>query len=360
MSDTPYQRKRDFFGAVSGEYRVLASSTGLIPLVPTIPQHTIFIQTIHIEVTTPTAAEAWTFQDGAGVPLTRPVSAAAVAHFDFDFGPDGVPCSEATAFVLNITGAIGAVGWITWEAYKTLPLAAPRFASVILADQPFGYWRLGDAVGSGVAIDSSGHGFNGTVVGGVTFGQPGVLADGSNAAAAFDGVTASGVQIAAFPIPALFTIEAWVKRNGDQSPGAFSRIWASGPAVTFPFELGINNIGGGQNRISYFINFTDLTPGWTDIGYQPLADATYYDIAATWDGIAVRVYVNSVLAYSNTAWAGKTLISIGSTSGVRVIGDGGPGAGGSAFKGTIDEVALYTYALTPAQIAKHFNAATVR
>ena len=126
MTD-PYLHNREFFGSVSGNYRVAATDTGLITLVPLILLQTIFLQKLHIEVTTLFAAELWTFQDGAAVPLVPSVSAAAVAHFDFDFGPDGVPCTEATALVLNITGAVGAVGWITWEAFKKLTRgAAPK------------------------------------------------------------------------------------------------------------------------------------------------------------------------------------------------------------------------------------------
>jgi hypothetical protein len=119
MTD-PYLHNREFFGAVSGNYRVAATDTGLIALVASIPAHTLFIQRLHIEVTTITGAELWTFQDGAGIPLVPSVSAAAIAHFDFDFGPDGVPCTEATALVLSISGATGAIGWITWEGFKKL------------------------------------------------------------------------------------------------------------------------------------------------------------------------------------------------------------------------------------------------
>ena len=120
-----YLRNRQFYGNVSGNYRVAPTDTGLVPLVPAIPRHTIFVQKVHIEVTTLTASELWTFQDGAAVPIIPSVSAAAIAHFDFDFGPDGVPCTEATNFNLNISGATGAAGWTTWEGYKKLTSAVP-------------------------------------------------------------------------------------------------------------------------------------------------------------------------------------------------------------------------------------------
>ena len=111
MSDA-YLRQREFYGSISGNRRVLTTDTGNLTLVAAIPKNTIFIQKIHVEITTLFASELWTFQDGAGtpIPIVPSVAASAIAHFDFDFGPNGVPCTEATAFVLAISGATGAGG----------------------------------------------------------------------------------------------------------------------------------------------------------------------------------------------------------------------------------------------------------
>jgi len=185
MSDS-YSRNRELFGSVSGAYRVLAADTGLITLAAAPLRSTIFVQKIHIEVTTGAGSELWTFQDGNGIPLVPSVSAAAVANFEFDFGPDGVPCAAATAFVLNVTGATGAIGWISWEAFqKIVPMV--DYASLILALAPLGYWRFEES-GGNVFADSSGnfHDFNGGGAGGpgqnlagVRFRQPSDLHDGT-------------------------------------------------------------------------------------------------------------------------------------------------------------------------------------
>lgn len=120
-----YDRQREFFGGISSNRRLLAADTGVIALVPAVAKHTLYIQMIHVEVTTLTASELWTFQDGAGTPLPiAPISAAAVANFTIDFGSQGVPCSEGTAFNVNISGATGAIGWVTWEGYRKLTLGA--------------------------------------------------------------------------------------------------------------------------------------------------------------------------------------------------------------------------------------------
>lgn len=125
MSDA-YLRKREFFRPISGSYRVAATDTGVIALVPAIAKHTIYVQKIHSQVTTLAASELWAFQDGAGtpVPVAAGVSAAALGHADQDFGADGVPLTEATAFNLNVSGATGAIGWVTWEGYAKLTLGA--------------------------------------------------------------------------------------------------------------------------------------------------------------------------------------------------------------------------------------------
>lgn len=120
-----YDRQREFFGTISGNRHIAAADTGVIALVAAIAKHTFYIQMIHVEVTTLTASELWTVQDGAGTPVPIvAVSAAAVGTFTIDFGAQGVPCTEGTAFNLNITGATGAIGWLTWEGYKKLTLGA--------------------------------------------------------------------------------------------------------------------------------------------------------------------------------------------------------------------------------------------
>lgn len=122
MSVDAYQRLREFYGSISGSYHVATTDTGTIALVTAILKHTIYIQKIHVEVTTLTASELWSFQDGAGtpIPIVPSVSAAAIAHFDFDFGAIGVPCTEAKAFNLVVSAATGAAGWCSWEGYKQL------------------------------------------------------------------------------------------------------------------------------------------------------------------------------------------------------------------------------------------------
>jgi hypothetical protein len=123
MSDA-YLRKREFFRDISGTRRIGASDTGTLALVAAIPKHTIYIQRIYVAVTTVTASETWTCQDGAGFVVAPPIDAGDVAQFPFEFGAQGVPLTEESAFNVVIAGATGADGSLTWEGYAKLTLGA--------------------------------------------------------------------------------------------------------------------------------------------------------------------------------------------------------------------------------------------
>lgn len=114
----PYRRYRTFYQDASGSLNVLVGATGLNNLATVKTADTLYLQKLHIEITTGSATKTWTFQDSAGTPvvLVPAVDASTVAHFDFDFGPNGIPLTEAKNLVLNISAA-GAIGWVSWEAY---------------------------------------------------------------------------------------------------------------------------------------------------------------------------------------------------------------------------------------------------
>lgn len=113
----PYNKHRTFHQNVSGNLSV-GTATDDSTLVTLKASNTIYLQKLHVEVTAGSGAVTWTFKDSAGTPinLVPAVSAAAIAHFDFDFGPQGIPLTEGKSFLLDVS-ATGAAGWITWEAY---------------------------------------------------------------------------------------------------------------------------------------------------------------------------------------------------------------------------------------------------
>jgi hypothetical protein len=73
-------------------------------------------------------------------------------------------------------------------------------------------------------------------------------------------------------------------------------------------------------------------------------------VAVTYDGTNVRVYLNGTL--QDTTASSRT---VPNGTAAMAIGDYPPG-GGAAFNGRIDEVAVYTSALTQTRIQAHYNA----
>lgn len=120
----PYNKLRTVYQNVSGQLNVLAATT-TSTLQTGKANYTIYLQKVHVEVTAGSAAKTWTFQDSAGTPilLVPSLDASAIAHFDFDFGPRGIPLTEGKDLVLSISAA-GAGGWVSWEAYSKLTAVA--------------------------------------------------------------------------------------------------------------------------------------------------------------------------------------------------------------------------------------------
>ena len=140
------------------------------------------------------------------------------------------------------------------SAAVTFTAAAPdltAYRSVVLADGPSAYWRLGETSGT-VAANAIGAP-NGEYRGGVALGQPGALSTDSNAAAGFDGVndTVRIPDAAALDPTGALSIEAWIKptsgapattlvrKEGQymvrrQADGAVTfRLWKSGVTRDF-------------------------------------------------------------------------------------------------------------------------------
>lgn len=120
----PYRRKRTFYQDQSGSLRV-ATTTNDTTLATTKTNHTTYLQKLHVEVTAGSMGVTWSFTDTAGspVPLVPNVDAAGIAHFDFDFGPEGIPLTEEEDLLLNVSGT-GAAGWVSWEAYQKITKVA--------------------------------------------------------------------------------------------------------------------------------------------------------------------------------------------------------------------------------------------
>ncbi len=130
MSDG-YLFNRKHYGDWGGSIEVLSLSSGTIPMVKCSfkAQNQIWIQRIHIHISTALAGVTWTVQDSTGVTVLGPISAAVAPTQDpiaaeYDFGPKGLAITPGADLQL-VLSAPGASGDVTWDAYQRLRTDVP-------------------------------------------------------------------------------------------------------------------------------------------------------------------------------------------------------------------------------------------
>ena len=205
----------------------------------------------------------------------------------------------------------------------------------MLADNPIGYWRLGES--SGTASDSSGNGRHGTYMNGVALGALGALTGDSDTSARFDGVNDS-VQVpddTALRLNASWSIEFWARQNtfAHTSPGSSPRAMPQRKTAT------------PSGRTRAVSSSSSANKKLVGSGLGALTSA-FRHFVVTYDGSALRWYVNGALSTTKKENypenKGKASLELG--------------RGADYGNNDLDEVAIYATALSTARIAAHYTA----
>jgi hypothetical protein len=229
----------------------------------------------------------------------------------------------------------------------------------VLADNPAGYWRLGETSGT-VATNSgwiAGTG-NGQFVNGVVNGVVGPRPpafngfESGNLAARFNG---SGAKVEVPYTPdlnpsAAFTVEAWVRPSSTNS--------STGSLVS-----SMNVSGSSRYGYALYQNYSDAPNQWefklgNNLGYIASAHGGMPDtnnwqyLAGVYDGSTAWLYVNGSLV------ASATLSSAFVPNTSQKLDIGGRSDGSYNFAGDVDEVSVIARALSAAEIATRYQVAT--
>ena len=250
--------------------------------------------------------------------------------------------------------------------YGSGSLAAPEgYMTAVMNDGPVGYWRLGEAAASTKALNygSAGAALNGAYSP-AKAAAPGLIVWSNDAATDFNGTSAhvAGSNVAATGVfDNEWTIEAWLSRDAvTQWSGVFSNNTTSpfrAPLMTFidsTHRLGINGAGATANNIS-----VDLAGFGGAADPEAYLGETVYAVITKTGGNAAGT--NAITVYANVAGTWLTQAT-GSTSWDLNPADGfyigrHYALASQILDGTIDEVAIYGYALTGEQVREHYYAA---
>jgi len=211
------------------------------------------------------------------------------------------------------------------------------YAEQVVADGASHYWRL-DELGGTFALDTVEYA-HGTLAGGVSLNQPGALAD--NPAMAFDGtgqiVTTVPIAIPLTTAPGM-TVEAWIKT------GAASSIQ--------PTYLSMRGAETGDSGPTFFITSGGRVSMFTQwigpTGIRQVDDSFWHHVVWVFDPTGAQLFLDA----TRDTQTSETAIAV-TTAKVRI---GFDGASVNPWIGAVDEVALYPYALSAAQIAAHYEA----
>jgi hypothetical protein len=242
-------------------------------------------------------------------------------------------------------------------------MASDDFATQVLADGPVGYWRLGEPPGAvTTTVDSSANGNDGLCSGGITFGEPGLF--GGDTAALFDGATGR-VSVPNSPTlnPVRITMEAKVRWDG--ATGFQQRILEKESfAGTTQYGLSVLPDGHVHVELRMRVPGAPQVVAADSTGLVALHTETH--VAATYDGLAIDIYLNGALDSSAPVNASPVDIDVkwphdppDDPEVALAIGDRigivPPDTHHRTFNGLIDEVALYPAPLPAERIRAHYQ-----
>lgn len=211
------------------------------------------------------------------------------------------------------------------------------YSDRVIADGAMHYWRFTETSGPVLDLKGTAHG---TITAGIVErGVPGAIADGDPALRlAYALGTGGYVSLPSLTLPAVCSVEAWVKAVvtasyqfvwTNRSAGVSGNAWFDLDGNGRP-EFGANAGGGGV-----------FAPARVD-------DDQWHHLVGTSSGTALEMFVDGAVKATRG-------LSLPLTTGDAAIG-------WDAFNGsatlTIDDLAIYPHALSPAQIAAHYALAT--
>jgi len=203
------------------------------------------------------------------------------------------------------------------------------------AGELVGCWSFDEGKGD-ITIDASNNNNNGKITGAKWVEEEGMKTKGF--ALEFDGndyVDCGNNK--SLTITDKITIEAWVKGSENGKIVQKARAW---------YAQGDYHLD--KSHFTFYVDDLGHPDGLKSLSFET-PDDRWVHIVATYDGDWMKVYINGKIAAekqigSHTIDATGGKLGIGADIRSEAIGSNG-------FKGIIDEVKIYNYALTPEEIA---------
>ena len=259
----------------------------------------------------------------------------------------GLEFEAEPKIVETLVGMLESVSGKPRRTASTMDGSMGDYPNEVLKAGPIAYWRMNELTGPRAA-DATKHDHHAAYESGVAFYLPGANAD----------VTADST-VNRSPHFAGGRMKASVKELGSRytvEMHFFNCLPSDARAVTgYLFSRWIDDspddqlaLGGTKSRQRGILFMND---GLVLEGETEIQTNTWYHLACVRDGEKVTVFLNGkpeIVGTTKTGATGKDLFV------------GGAGDGAPAFEGKIDEVAVYTRALSAEEVGRHFSASVER
>ena len=214
-----------------------------------------------------------------------------------------------------------------------------------------GWWKLDDGTGT-ITVDSSGNGIDGVFV-----GDPEWVAGKFGSGLSFDGQGGERVSIGNLDVDAGgISLACWFFADTLDTPGQDPRMIskAFGGGTDDHIWMMSSSRQGGEKRLRFRLKTNDGGAVTTLIGDQGagvrvLPVGEWAHAAATWDGTTMRVYINGI--ETGSADRGGTAVFTDPAVGAA-FGNQPVGGENRPWDGVLDDVRIYTKALTVDEIGK--------
>ena len=251
---------------------------------------------------------------------------------------------EVSIYPTALTTAQVQAHYVNSGRTLTVPaVPSDTYGAAVYQSSPEIYWRLDDATGT-AADDSSVNGAPGVYAGGVTKGVTSPVSGATGTAVTFNGSNGTVGSSQSYVNPSTYSEELWFSTTttrGGKLIGFGNR--QSGNSTSHDRDVYMLNSG----QLVFGVNATPVTLT-TPAAYN---DGKWHHLVATQGNAGMRLYVDGQLVGSNTTTTAQNY-----TGYWRVGGDAGVTSTSAYLAGTIDEVAVYSTALTPAQVRAHYRA----
>lgn len=228
------------------------------------------------------------------------------------------------------------------------------YRAAVLTDSPYLYWRLNESSGTTAADSSSNGTRTATFYNTYTFGATSpITGEAGNTAVDFPSglMTQNGSQTA----PTTFTVEAWLK-TGTTAGGRIIGFGSSGTtsaSTNADRHLYLNPSG----KIVFGVGTSTKSVITSPSSYS---NGAWHHVVGTYtSGGLLRLYVNgSQVAVSSANVAAPTTYTGYWRAAAEDLSSWPTPPSGTRLAATLDEVAVYTTALSAARVSAHYAART--